>query len=85
MNIQPDLLNPITIHDLEEITGAAGEGWALPHVHRLLRLVDVIGAGLSHDPAALAIAIYLHDWGSSPAYAQKDVPHARKKLCYNSQ
>lgn len=65
-----------TLLDLEQMTIADGEGWAITHVRRLLKLVDEIGAETPHDSQALTIAIYLHDWGAFPRYAQKGVEHA---------
>jgi uncharacterized protein len=62
--------------DLEAMTLADGEGWALPHVRRLLRLIREIGAGLAYDAHALTIAAYLHDWGAFPRYRQPGVDHA---------
>ncbi len=69
-------MNPLTLTDLETQTLAAGEGWALAHVHRLLRLVETIGAGLTCDAHALTVAAYLHDWGAFPRYGQPTADHA---------
>lgn len=66
----------LTLLDLEQMTIADGEGWAITHVRRLLKLVDEIGMETSHDAQALTISIYLHDWGAFARYAQKGIDHA---------
>jgi uncharacterized protein len=66
----------LNLADLEAMTLADGEGWALPHVRRLLRLMQEIGADLAYDAHALGIAVYLHDWGAFPRYRQPGVEHA---------
>lgn len=70
------MLEPLTLTDLETMTQAEGEGWALAHVRRLLHLIEQIGADLTYDAPALTIATYLHDWGAFPRYRQPDVEHA---------
>ena len=70
------MLEPLTLTDLETMTQAEGEGWALAHVQRLLHLIEQIGADLTYDAPALTIATYLHDWGAFPCYRQPDVEHA---------
>ena len=66
----------LTVADLETLTLNAGERWALPHVHRVLRLAEEIGADLTYDTLAFTIAVYLHDWGAFPRYQQPGVEHA---------
>jgi uncharacterized protein len=66
----------LNLADLEAMTVADGEGWALPHVRRVLRLIQEISADLTHDAHALTIAAYLHDWGAFPRYRQPGVDHA---------
>jgi uncharacterized protein len=66
----------LNLADLEAMTLADGEGWALPHVRRLLRLIQEIGADLAYDAHALTIAAYLHDWGAFPRYRQPGADHA---------
>jgi uncharacterized protein len=70
------MLERLTITDLEALTQAAGEGWALSHVCRVQHLAKEIGADLIHDADAFAIAAYLHDWGAFPRYQQPGVDHA---------
>jgi hypothetical protein len=66
----------LALTDLETMTQAEGEGWALAHVHRLLHLIEQIGAELIYDAPALTVAVYLHDWGAFPRYRRPDVEHA---------
>jgi HD superfamily phosphodiesterase len=65
----------LDLADLEAMTLADGEGWALPHVRRIVRLIREIGADLAYDAHALTIAAYLHDWGAFPRYRQPGVEH----------
>lgn len=69
-------MDPLTLTDLEAQTLTAGEGWALAHVRRILRLVEDIGADLTYDAHAFTVAAYLHDWGAYPPYQQPGVEHA---------
>lgn len=64
------------LHDLETLTQEHGQGWAWPHVRRLLALIAQIDAGLDYDRTALTYAVYLHDWGAFPRYALPGVDHA---------
>lgn len=66
----------LTIADVAEMTRADGDPWKLSHVHRLLRLIALIGEGIVYDTTALTIATYLHDWGAYPRYQQPGVEHA---------
>lgn len=70
--------NPPTIDPdrLRELTIELGEGWAYPHVCRVLRLVQEIGAGLPYDSIVILYAAFLHDWGAFPHYRQPGVDHA---------
>jgi hypothetical protein len=68
--------NRLTLVDLEQLTLEYGGNWGLAHVHRLLKLIEQIGGGLEHDAQALTWAVYLHDWGAFPKYAQSGVEHA---------
>jgi uncharacterized protein len=61
---------------IEQTTIALGQGWGYAHAARVSKLVDMIGAGLEYDRDALPYAIYLHDWGAFPKYAQPGVDHA---------
>ena len=68
----------LTLTDLETLTRTNGEGWALPHVHRVLYLAQDIGTTLTYDHHAFAVAAYLHDWGAFPRYLQSGVDHAQR-------
>jgi len=69
-------MDALTLADLETLIVTHGEGWALAHVHRILRLVEDIGADLTYDAHALTVAAYLHDWGAFPRYGQPTAEHA---------
>lgn len=69
-------MSTMSIAEVELLTLEYGENWALAHVHRLLKLVDQISAGLEYDREALLWATYLHDWGAFPKFAQPDCEHA---------
>lgn len=69
-------MDPLALTDLETQTLTAGEGWALAHVRRILRLVEDIGADLTYDAQAFTVAAYLHDWGAFPRYGQPTADHA---------
>ncbi len=69
-------MEPLTLTDLETMTLAAGESWALAHVHRILRLAEDIGADLTYEAHAFTVAVYLHDWGAFPRYGQPTAEHA---------
>jgi HD superfamily phosphodiesterase len=66
----------LTLTDLMEATGTDGGKLAISHVHRLLKLIDLIGAEMAYDQTAVTIATYLHDWGAYARYQQPGVEHA---------
>ena len=66
----------LALTDIENLTATHGEGWGLPHVRRVLHLIDLISVDVPHDAPALTVATYLHDWGAFPLYRQKGVDHA---------
>jgi uncharacterized protein len=66
----------LSFDDLIHMTARDGEGWGLPHVRRLMALVQEIGADLPHDSSALELAIVLHDWGAFACYRVAGVDHA---------
>ena len=66
----------LTIADVIEMTRADGDPWKLSHVHRLLKLIPLIGEELAYDETILTIATYLHDWGAYPRYQQPGIEHA---------
>jgi HD superfamily phosphodiesterase len=72
----PLIKNRLTITDLAEMTRVDGDQWNLSHVHRLLKLIALIGQGAVYDETAVTIATYLHDWGAYPRYQQPGVEHA---------
>ena len=72
----PDRPTCLTIADLAEMTRADGDPWQLSHVHRLLKLIALIGEDVVYDETAVTIATYLHDWGAYPPYQQVGVEHA---------
>jgi uncharacterized protein len=69
-------MSSISIADIEKLTLEYGTGWAVAHVQRLLKLIDQIGVGMEYDVQALTWAVYLHDWGAFPKFAQPDCEHA---------
>src|SRR3990172_7347610 len=69
-------MNSLSIPEIEKLTQEYGENWTLAHVQRLLKLIEDIGAGLEYDLQALTWAVYLHDWGAFPKFAQPDCEHA---------
>ena len=66
----------LSISEIEKLTLEYGENWALAHVQRLLKLIDQIGIGQEYDRQALTWAVYLHDWGAFPKFAQPNCEHA---------
>lgn len=66
----------LTLADVIAMTRAAGDDWQLSHVRRVLKLIELIGAGLVYDQTAVTIATYLHDWGAYPRFRQPGVEHA---------
>ena len=70
-------MNNLDISAIENLTREYGEGWAIAHVHRLLKLMDQIGVNLEYDRQAIQWAVYLHDWGAFFKYSQPGCDHAR--------
>ena len=64
------------LQQIKESTRELGQGWGYAHAARVMRLVDIIGAGMNYDRDALHYAVYLHDWGAFPRYFQPGVDHA---------
>jgi uncharacterized protein len=73
-------MNVLTISHVRDLTIEYGEGWAYPHVCRLLKLIEAIGQGLAYDQQVLIYAVYLHDWGAFPRYRQAGVDHALRSV-----
>ena len=69
-------MNTLSIAEIEKLTQEYGDDWAVAHVHRLLELIDQIGAGLEYDRQAILWAVYLHDWGAFPKFSQPNCEHA---------
>lgn len=66
----------INLSHLRAWTIEYGEDWAYPHVCRVLRLAQEIGADIAYDENTFLYAAYLHDWGAFPHYRQAGVDHA---------
>jgi uncharacterized protein len=66
----------MNISEIEKLTFEYGEGWAVAHVQRLLKLIEQIGVDLEYDVQAMRWAVYLHDWGAFPKYSQPGCEHA---------
>lgn len=58
------------------LTEEYGGGWGINHTRRLLKLIDMIGAGQEYDHETVWLACYLHDWGGYKAWIQDGVDHA---------
>jgi len=70
------LAQRLTLNDVMEITRVEGDAWKLSHVHRVLKLISLIGNGMDYDKTAVTTATYLHDWGAYRRFAQPGVEHA---------
>ena len=66
----------LTLSEIEQLTLQKGEGWAVAHARRLLELIREIGAETVYDAQVLELAVFTHDWGAFPGYAQKGIEHA---------
>lgn len=66
----------LTLEDIIRQTGEFGQGWALPHARRVLKLARRIAGDIQPDWQALEYAAHLHDWGAFPRFAQPGVDHA---------
>ena len=69
-------MTALDISAIEKLTLEHGTSWALAHVKRLLKLIEWIGCDLKYDLQAMRWAVYLHDWGAFPKYAQPGCEHA---------
>ena len=65
----------MNLNEIAHLTAEYGDGWGLPHVQRLLKLVERIDSGISYDHEALAYAVYLHDWGAFTHFRRAGVDH----------
>ncbi len=70
------LADKLTLADIVELTRAEGDAWKLSHVRRVLKLIELIGAGLAYDQTAVTMATYLHDWGAYKRFQEPGVEHA---------
>lgn len=66
----------LTIDDIIQMTLRVGEGWAVTHAQRLMKLIRELGQDMAYDEQTLTFAAYLHDWGAFPLYFEKGVEHA---------
>ena len=66
----------LTLDDIIQMTFEVGEGWAVAHARRLLKLIEQIGVDIPYDVQILELAAYLHDWGGFPKYIHQSVEHA---------
>lgn len=66
----------LTIDDIVQMTQRVGEGWAVTHAQRLMKLIRELGQDMAYDEQTLTFAAYLHDWGAFPLYFEKGVEHA---------
>jgi HD superfamily phosphodiesterase len=80
MNHSSSSRSLINISHLRDMTIEYGEGWGYPHVCRILRLIEEIGAGLAYDRDITLYAAYLHDWGAFPRYRRPEVAHALRSM-----
>lgn len=71
-----ELKPQLTLDDIIELTRTEGDAWKWSHVHRVLRLIGLIGEEMVYDETAVTIATYLHDWGAYPRFQQPGVEHA---------
>jgi uncharacterized protein len=62
--------------ELVRLTEEYGGPWGINHTRRLLKLIDIIGAGQSYHTDALWVAAHLHDWGGYKPWVQPGVDHA---------
>ncbi len=63
-------------NELAHLTETYGGPWGINHTRRILKLIDIIGEGLTYNAEVVWIAAHLHDWGGYPAWAQAGVDHA---------
>jgi HD superfamily phosphodiesterase len=58
------------LKQIQALTESSGGGWGSQHVRRVLALADCIAGDTAYDHEAFEYAVWLHDWGAYPAYAQ---------------
>jgi uncharacterized protein len=71
------------IHHMEELvrlTQEYGGDWGTNHTQRLLRLVDILAAGMEYDREIVWTAAHLHDWGAYSPWGQPDVDHVARSV-----
>ena len=66
----------LTPAEIERMTREQGEGWAYPHVQRVLVLGEQIAGNLAYQRDWFWYAAFLHDWGAFPCYRQSGIEHA---------
>jgi uncharacterized protein len=80
MNPTPVIRPILNLSHIRDLTIEYGEGWAYPHVCRVLQLIEEIGAGQKYDRDVTTYAAYLHDWGAFPHYQLPGVDHALRSM-----
>jgi uncharacterized protein len=63
---------------ISQLTCEYGGNWGINHTHRLLKLIEIIGEGLSYDADIIWTAAHLHDWGAYKPWNQEGVDHANR-------
>lgn len=69
-------MNNIEKEEIVSLTRQYGGQWNLNHTNRLLKLVDLISAGVVYDPEVVWTAAHLHDWGAYEPWVQPGVDHS---------
>jgi uncharacterized protein len=70
----------LNLSHIRDLTIEFGDGWAYPHVCRVLQLIEEIGAGLNYDKEVTTYAAYLHDLGALPHYHLQGVKHTLRSI-----
>jgi len=71
-------MEPMDREEIARLTEEYGGQWGINHTRRLLRLVELIGEGLSYDHDVVWLAAHLHDWGAYAKWAAPGVDHAAR-------
>jgi uncharacterized protein len=62
-------------NEIVHLTRQYGSDWAVQHAQRILKMIDVVGEGLSLDHEALWLAAHLHDWGGYAQWTKPGMEH----------
>ena len=57
------------------LTRQYGGEWAIQHANRILKMIDVLGEGLTLDREAVWVAAHLHDWGGYAHWTRPGIEH----------